>query len=252
MSPLRPQYPSPKTRLQQVLTLTLTGTCVALGMWAVGDAIAHGETFQVRDVVFVGTERANSAQLRHLADVRHGTHLFNADLARAVRGVEAHPWVDEATARRRFPSAVEIHIREHQPKMLLALEELWLVDENANIFKRADSSLLDFPVLSGIDPDFLNEHPSIGRAIIDDANAIYQAVDADEQLALNELSEIHFDDQAGFTLVLRSGSRIVLGFADPAPALDRLTRMRERGLNLETPQQIDLDVGSVAIATPLH
>jgi len=136
--------------------------------------------------------------------------------------------------------------------MLLALDELWLVDDKANIFKRADSSLLDFPVLSGIDPDFLKEHPTIARAIIDDANAIYRVVDADEQLALTELSEIHFEAHAGFTLVLRSGSRIVLGFADPAPALDRLTRMRERGLNLETPQQIDLDVGSVAIATPLH
>ena len=252
MSPLSPQYPQSRNRLQQVLTLTLTGTCVALGIWALGDAIAHGETFQVQDVVFVGAERANTAQLRHLADVRNGTHLFNADLARAVRGVEAHPWVDEATARRRFPSAVEIHVREHQPKMLLALDELWLIDANANIFKRADSSLLDFPVLSGIDPDFLREHPQVARAIIDDANAIFKVLDADEQLALAELSEIHFDSRAGFTLVLRSGSRIVLGFADPAPALDRLARMRERGLSLETPQQVDLDVGSVAIATPLH
>ena len=252
MSPLIPPYSAAKSRFQQGLTLTLTGTCVALGLWAVGDAIAHGETFQVQEVVFVGAERANTAQLRHLADVRNGTHLFNADLSRAVQGVEAHPWVDEATARRRFPSAVEIHVREHQPTMLLALDELWLVDENATIFKRADSSLLDFPVLSGIDPVILTEHPAIARAIIDDASAIHKVVDADEQLASAELSEIHFDSRAGFTLVLRSGSRIVLGFADPAPALDRLTRMKERGLDLDTPQQIDLDVGSVAIATPLH
>ena len=252
MSPLSPQYPAVKSRLQQVLTLSLTGTCVAFGIWAIGDAIAHGDTFQVQEVVFVGAERATPTQLRHLADVRTGTHLFNADLARAVRGVETHPWVDEATARRRFPSAVEIHVREHKPKMLLALDELWLVDENANIFKRADSALLDFPVLSGINPDFLREHPRVARAIVDDANAIYKAVDADDELALTDLSEIHFDSRAGFAVVLRSGTRIVLGFADPAPALDRLARMRERGLNLETPQQIDLDVGSVAIATPLH
>ena len=95
------------------------------------------------------------------------------------------------------------------------------------------------------------EHPNIARAIIDDATRLHKAVEADEQLADSDLSEIHFDASVGFTLILRSGSQVVLGFADPAPALDRLSRMRERGLNLDTPQRIDLDVGSVAIASPL-
>ena len=252
MSPLTSQHPSMMDRLRTALVWTMTGTCTAVCVWALGDAIAHGETFQVQEVVFVGTERAEPVQLRHLSDVRTGTHLFNADLARAVQGVERHPWVQEATARRRFPGAVEIHVREHTPKMLLALSDLWLVDAEANVFKRADSDLLDFPILSGLDPELLEAHPRVARAIIDEAVDIHKAVDADEQIALSDLSEIHFDSRAGYALVLRTGSRIVLGFADPAPALDRLARMKERGLNIETPQQIDLDVGSVAIATPLY
>ena len=95
-------------------------------------------------------------------------------------------------------------------------------------------------------------HPKVARAVIDDALNIHKAVDGDDQLALEELSEIHFDANAGFSLVMRSGTRIVLGFADPYPALDRLSRMRERGLDLNTPQHIDLDVGNVAIVSPLH
>ena len=70
-------------------------------------------------------------------------------------------------------------------------------------------------------------------------------------LADSDISEFHFDAHVGFSLILRSGTQVLLGFADPAPALDRLSRMRERGLNLDTPQRIDLDVGSVAIASPL-
>ena len=238
-------------RMRTALVWTLTGSCVALGIWGLGDTIAYGETFQVRDVVFVGNDRAEPVQLRHLANVRAGTHLFHADLTRAVRGVEQHPWVHEATARRRFPGAVEIHVREHAPTLLLALDALWLVDADANVFKRADSNLLDFPVLSGLTPQLLEAHPGVAKAVIQEAIAVHSAVEADEQLAIADLSEIHFDQRTGFALVMRTGSRIVLGFADPAPALDRLARMRERGLDLNVPTHIDLDAGKVAIATPL-
>jgi len=51
--------------------------------------------------------------------------------------------------------------------------------------------------------------------------------------------------------VLRSGTRLQLGFSDPIQRLDRLAQMVERGLDLEQPQQIDLEADTVAIASPL-
>ena len=228
------------------------GVTAAGVMWGLGDRIAHGETFQVSDVEFVGNARADGVQLRHLADVKHGIHLFNADLPRAVRGVEQHPWVKKASARRKFPGSIEIRVEEHQPIMLLAIGDLWLVDDDARVFKQADSSLMDFPVLSGIEPGLFDTNPAVARAILDDGLKVYNAVSADDQLAASDLSEIHFDNRTGFELILRSGTEVVIGFADPYPALDRLSRMRAQGLDLLTPQRVDLDVGSVAIATPLH
>jgi cell division protein FtsQ len=238
--------------MRQVLTWTFAGVCSTAALWGVGTAIAHGDTFQVSEVVFVGNERAGDVQLRHLADIQSGAHLFNVDLSRAVRGIERHPWVKKASARRRFPGSIEVRVQEHVPKMLLAIGDLWMLDEEGNVFKRANSSLLDFPVLTGIEPSLFQEHPNVARAILNDAIAVHEAVEADDQLALSDLSEIHFDKRTGYALILRSGTQIVLGFADPAPALDRLSRMREHGLDILTPQRIDLDVGSVATATPLH
>ena len=238
--------------MRQVLTWTLAGVCTTVTLWGVGSAIAHGETFQVSEVMFVGNERAGDVQLRHLADIRNGVHLFNADLSKAVRGIEQHPWVKKASARRRFPGAIEVQIQEHEPKLLLAIGDLWMVDQDGNVFKRANSSLLDFPVLSGIEPNLFQEHPNVAQAILNEAIEVHEAVEADDQLAHSDLSEIHFDNRTGYALILRSGTQIVLGFADPAPALDRLSRMREQGLDILTPQRIDLDVGSVATATPLH
>ena len=251
MSPLLPRQSSSIVRARQALAWLLGGGCALSVLFVTGNHIAHGETFQVQEVNIVGNTMASQVQLRHLANVRRGTHLFGANLDRAVQGVQQHPWVQKASARRRFPGSVEIHIREHQPRMLLAIDQLWLVDDDGTIFTRADTDSMDFPVLTGIEPKLFNEHPNIARTIIDDATRLHKAVEADEQLADSDLSEIHFDSRVGFSLILRSGTQVVLGFADPAPALDRLSRMRERGLNLDTPQRIDLDVGSVAIASPL-
>ena len=251
MSPLLPRQTSLFGRVRHVLAWTLGCGCATAVAYASVNHIAHAETFQIQEVNIVGNKMASPIQLRHLADVRRGTHLFGADLDRAVEGVEQHPWVQKASARRRFPGSVEIHVREYTPKMLLAIDELWLVDNNGNVFRRADSDSLDFPVLTGIEPSLFHEHPNIARTIINDATRIHRAVEADAQLADSDISEFNFDANVGFSLILRSGTQVLLGFADPAPALDRLSRMRERGLNLDTPQRIDLDVGSVAIATPL-
>ena len=227
------------------------GTAVS-GSWFTVDAIAHADTFQVNEVRIVGAEKAPTGQLRHLANVEPGTHLFRADLSAAIRGVEAHPWVEKASARRLFPGAVEIQVREHKPGLLLALNDLWMVSESGAVFKRAHSSALDYPVLTGLSPAMTEEHPRVARAIIDDALKVIKAVDGDEHIAINDLSEIHFDSTAGYSLVMRSGSRVVLGFADPYVALDRLSRMREQGLSLDTPQHVDLDVGTVAVVTLLQ
>jgi len=238
--------------MRQVLTWTATGVAVVGTVWFVGDQIAHGRTFQVSTVEFVGNVQADDVQLRHLANVKQGVHLFHADLPQAVHGVEQHPWVKKASARRKFPGAIELHIEEHRPVMLLAIGDLWLVDDDARVFKRADSSLLDFPVLSGVNPELFESKPAIANAIVSEGLAVYKAVTADEKLAESDLSEIHFDERTGFELVLRSGTEVVIGFTEPAAALDRLNRMRDQGLDLQSPQRIDLDVGSVAIATPLQ
>jgi len=251
VSPLLPRQPSLFVRTRRILAWSVT---LLLGMALVGltgERIAHGETFQVREVRFVGAERASEVQLRHLADIQNGTHLFHADLDRAVQGIQDHPWIRKATARRRFPGAIEIHVREHQPKMLLALEQMWFVDDNGAVFKQADTGSLDYPLLTGIGSVLATEHPHLARAVIDGAIDLLKAVEADNALVTADLSEINFDSNTGYALVLRSGTHVIVGFSDPTLALDRLTQMRSIGLDLAIPQRIDLAVDTVAIATPL-
>ena len=132
-------------------------------------------------------------------------------------GRQKHPLGDASLDPLRFMSA-------SIPENVAGIDALWLVDNDGEVFRRADSGALDYPILTGITPELTQEHPKVARAVIDDALNIHKAVDGDDQIALAELSEIHFDANAGFSLILRSGTRVLLGFADPAPALDRLSR----------------------------
>jgi cell division septal protein FtsQ len=250
VSPLLPKQPIWFARIRRLLAWGLTGGLVVITTWAAGDQLAHGDTFQVTEVSFVGINQAGAGQLRHLSDIRQGTHLFKADLSRAVIGIEKHPWVAEASARRQFPSTVEIHIREYIPEMLLALDGLWYIDGSGTPFKRADTDHLDFPILTGLTRTFSTAHPAVSKRVIQQGLRIYQTLNSDTVIRPSALSEIHFEPHRGFTLVLRSGTRVRIGFTDTEPALARLLRMTQTGLDLAVPQAIDLGVGRVATATP--
>lgn len=220
-----------------------------------GRALATDPAWRVSNVVFVGTAHASEAELRHLSDLHSGTHLLRADLDRAVRGVERHPWVQSATARRVYPGEVEIDVVEHQPVLLLALDRLWYVDDQGVPFTPATTSDLDYPVLTGLDPAQASADPELGRAVIAGALRVLNTWDArpasGELPAAAAVSEIHFSPSHGFDLVLRSGSRLIVGFGDPAGPLGKLDRLLAAGLDLTHPQRVDLDMDAVAVATPL-
>ena len=238
-------------RLRRLLTLALGGGVAALVVWGAGDRIAHGQTFRVNEVRFSGQVETSAAQLRHLTNIRTGSHMFQTDLNRAVHGVEQHPWVETASARRRFPGTVEVTVTEHTPEMLVALDALWYADARGHVFKQADPGRLDFPILTGLDPKLLDEQPELGRQIVTRAFGVLQTVREHPSIADEDISELNFETHRGFSLVLRNGSRVVLGFNTPVPLLDRLAQMVTLGLDLNEPQVIDLDIDSVAVVTPL-
>ncbi len=193
----------------------------------------------------------SAAELRHLADVRFGTPIWMVDLQRVVDGVMQHPWVVSVEAARRWPDTVVIRVREHVPVLLLQHRGLYYVDERGEVFKRARNSDLDYPLLTGLTPELTEQRPQVAQRVVREALALLADVESSVELSGDDLSEIRFHEQDGFTLVLRSGSEVALGFAEPASRLDRLTRLRQQGLDASSPQRIDLAPESIALVTPL-
>jgi cell division protein FtsQ len=216
-----------------------------------GHQVATGEHWEVDQVQVAGNLHASEASIRHLADVTPGTHLLTIDLREIAKSVERHPWVARVEVRRMLPSTVEVVVEEHDPKLLLAMDRLWLVGADGTAFKQARGELLNFPVLSGIDPQLAIMRPDLASAIVHGALQVLEIAEGHPWVGPATISELRFEDTLGFTAVTRNGSELILGFGYPDRALERLDRLVAAGLDMSIPQRIDLDAGSVAIATPL-
>ncbi len=239
------------SRVLRIAAASLVGSALTITAGVVVHEVAVGGMWEVNEVEIAGNTYASDAALRHLADVRPGTHLAAVDLQRAVDGVVQHPWVRRAEARRIFPGTISIIVEEHEPALLLALDELWYVDANGLPFKRARAGTLDYPVLTGLDRDLARDHPRVARAVLARALDVLAACDSHPVADPHQISELRFSRSTGFTLVLRSGTELVLGFDHPEERIHRLDRLILAGLDPDQPQRIDLDAGDVAIATPL-
>lgn len=197
------------------------------------------------------TPRVPTAHLRHLVDVRQGQHLATINTADVARAVERHPWIASATVRMELPSTLRVTVTEHEPVMMVALDALWYVDADGRPFHRADTADLDYPTLTGIDADLVDGHPEIASAIVGRALGLLRDAAAPPLHGTAAISEVRFHRRTGFTVVLRSGTELLMGFQPPNEPLARLDLMVQQGLDLSTPQRIDLNAASVAIATPL-
>lgn len=217
----------------------------------VGGVCVYDDVARVSSVEFAGNVEASDAQLRHLANVTEGEALVFVDLDDVIAGVTQHPWVDQATVSRAWPDRVIIDVVEHEDVLLVAHQGLYRVNGEGELFVRARSSDLDLPVLTGLDDHLVEVYPAVGQRVIRDALVVHGALRDTNTDLVDQLSEIHFDRQLGFQLKLRNGTVVSLGFQSPADALGRLARLRDAGLDLGTPHEVDLDLIGLAVATPV-
>lgn len=239
------------TRACRVLGAGVAGGLFVTVVGLLSHQVATGEHWEVDNVVVAGNLHASEIAIRHLANISPGVHLFNVDLHSVATRVEEHSWVARVEVRRRFPSTVEVVVEEHEPVMLLALDRLWMVDASGHPFRQARGEQLDYPILTGLDAKLVNTRPDLADAVVQGGMRILDTAAGHPWIGPATISELRFGDRLGFVIVGRNGSEYIVGFGSPAAAFERLDRLVAAGLDTSIPQRIDLDAGSVAIATPL-
>ncbi len=163
------------------------------------DYIRQAPAFTIKEVNVNTGQHVSREDVLKLAGIREGRNIFSFHLAEAIQGVEFHPWVKSVSVRRQLPDRVLIELEERTPIAIVAMDSLYYLDEDLEIFKKvvpADS--LDFPVITGL---FLQEviENKVTAELRKTAEILYLA-GRSRILPVKDISEIHLDSIFGIEL----------------------------------------------------
>jgi cell division protein FtsQ len=183
------------------------------------------ERLSLTQVVVTGETRASEAEVIRLGTITLGSNLVSMDVGAMERAIGTHPWVKSVRVHRQLPHGLRVEVVEHEPVALLALGDLYLVNEEAEPFKRIKATeLMDLPLVTGIDREaFMASRDQSMRLL-------RRAVDAAAQYSKSKagsmpLSEVHVTLDE-LTVVTTSGQEVRFADGELSPALERLERVR--------------------------
>jgi cell division protein FtsQ len=204
-------------------TLGLAALTVALA-WR---GLERTHAFAIRTITFEGLSRATADELLALSPVKPGDHLLLSDVDGMEAALERSPWVRHVEAHRRWPPALLVKVTERKAAALIDLGGLYLVDGQAEVFKRAaPGDGLDLPVITGISrAEFLARRSAV-VPVMAGALALARSWKTAGWDAAVPLSEIHVDPWDGTTIYVGDeGTEVRLGSGDLPAKLSRLRQV---------------------------
>jgi cell division protein FtsQ len=153
-----------------------------------------------------------------------------------ARRLSDHPWIRSVSVRKALPDRLVVRVEERRPVAMVHLDALYYVDADGTPFKRLTAhDAKDYPILTGFSREDL-----LGRDAVTLRNfrKTLELLRMAEAGALRQnLSEVHFDAQDGYTLVTRdSGLQLKVGATDFREAMRRVEEALPRlsGLGAST------------------
>lgn len=165
-----------KRPLLLLMRLALVGV-IAVGAVAVGQLVEqHVRTspaFATAELEVEGLERLDRAEVLATAGLAMGRNVFEVSPEAAEAALLAHPWVSAAQVSRRLPGSYAIQLQERQASAIAVLDGLYLVGDDAAVFKRhtADDPV-DLPIVTGLQDEVFVEDPLLRSAALVSAVAL--------------------------------------------------------------------------------
>ena len=143
--------------------------------------------------------------------------------ARLVR----HPWIAEATVRRRLPGTFEIDVRERRPAASILLDRLYLVGQDASVFKVLEpGDPIDLPVVTGVDLARFTSDRTFRSSTLLEVVALLHDFGGAGLTSRVAIEEIHFERDGSLSMYLGDDATYVrLGRAPYQAKLRRLRRI---------------------------
>ena len=209
------------------LSLALLASLTLLGFTA-HEYFQRSALLNVGEVSIMGCMNVTESELVNLAKVDFKASLANLDLREISSRLAKHPWVEKAKVKRDWSRrALIIEVQERIPQALILLDDLYLVDRHAEVFKKAEPrDQLDFPVLTGLDTREVMERDKQAVNLVGQALELLGILRQRKIFTPRDVSEIHLSKQNGLTIfTLKGGVPIRLGSGGLADKIDRLEKV---------------------------
>ena len=137
-----------------------SGFLLASGALLTAQMLLESGYFGVDQIRVEQQVRVSEGDILDASDIKLGDSLFDLELHMIGRKIEEHPWIARAEVERSFPDQVVIRVVERQTRAIIDLDYLYYVDREGVAFKMLESGdELDYPVITGIDRQYLLDHP---------------------------------------------------------------------------------------------
>jgi len=189
---------------------------------AVYSWLGHSRLFSVRDIDMNRCAYVTRDEVSGILSGAAQGNIWSLSSRDIGRRLLSHPWVRSVSVRKAFPDRLVVRIEERKPAAMVNLDALYYVDEEGTIFKRlAAYDPKNFPIVTGFSRGDLTARDAV---TLQNLKKTLELLRCTESGALRQnVSEVHFDAQDGYTLVTRdSGLQIKIGMMDFREAMKRI------------------------------
>ncbi len=154
--------------------------------------------FRIKEIEVEGCGKVSKEELLGLLRVEGMPNLFTIRLKEISRRIESHPWVEEVRVKKVFPNKIWIQVKERKPIAIVQLEEPYYIDSKGVIFSPVgDKDSYDYPFLTGLTHQALNQDPSVAQLLIKKALEFLNLAEREKKPPLKEISEIYLEKTFG-------------------------------------------------------
>jgi cell division protein FtsQ len=212
---------------KSILSLAVLASLTLLG-YTLFQYFKQSSSIPLGEIKIVGTMNASETELLNLAGVDFTTSLMNLDLKEVSRRLRQHPWVEKAKVKRDWArKALIIEVQERVPKAVILLDDLYLIDRNGEVFKKAENKdRMDYPILTGMQRQEVESRDSQTLGLIRQALEFLTLLEKRRVFTVRDVSEINLHKKKGLTVyTVKEGIPIRLGSGNLVDKLDRLEKV---------------------------
>jgi cell division septal protein FtsQ len=210
-----------------ILGLTTVASLILLG-YMIYQYSQRVPLLNVGEIRIMGCLHATESELLRLAQIDFKDSLLHLNLQELSSRLTQHPWVENARVQRDWArKALVIEVKERTPQALILFEELYLVDQHGEVFKKASAQeRMDFPVLTGLSHKEVTQKDPQAMGLILQSLGLLEHMRQRKVFSSKQISEIHLSKQAGLTIFTTEGAiPIRLGTEAFAEKLNRLEKI---------------------------